>query len=90
VVTVTGGQQHVRLRGRADGRQSRAAAPAHLRVHVSPRSRGDKRKGFTEADYSRLLDAAHQQLGSPIVLVWDNSNTHVSKAMARLVAARAG
>jgi hypothetical protein len=33
---------------------------------------GEKRKGFTEADYARLLDAAHQQLGGPIVLIWDN------------------
>ncbi len=57
------------------------------RVHSGPR-RGDKRKGFTENDYARLLDAAHQQLGGPVVLVWDNLNTHVSRAMRRLVAAR--
>ena len=49
---------------------------------------GDRRKGFTETDYARLLDAAHQQLGGPLVLVWDNLNTHVSKAMRELVAAR--
>ena len=46
------------------------------------------RKGFTENDYARLLDAAHQQLGGPIVLVWDNLNTHTSAAMAELIAAR--
>src|SRR4051812_11630881 len=34
--------------------------------------RGGGRKGFTEADYAALLDAAHSQLGGPIVLVWDN------------------
>ena len=50
--------------------------------------RGDKRKGFTETDYARFLDAAHQQLNGPIVLVWDNLNTHVSRAMAELIAAR--
>jgi hypothetical protein len=50
--------------------------------------RGTRRKGFTEADYAALLDAAHQQLGGPIVLVWDNLNTHVSAAMAELIAAR--
>ena len=50
--------------------------------------RGGGRKGFTEADYAALLDAAHQQLGGPIVLVWDNLNTHVSQAMAEVVAAR--
>ncbi len=31
--------------------------------------RADKRKGFTEHEYARLLDAAHQQLTGPIVLV---------------------
>ena len=50
--------------------------------------RGAQRKGFTEVDYAALLDAAHAQLGGPIVLVWDNLNTHVSVAMVELVAAR--
>ena len=58
------------------------------RVHAGRRRRGDKRKGFTETDYARLLDAARQQLGGPLVLVWDNLNTHVSRAMRELVAAR--
>ena len=49
---------------------------------------GDQRKGFTETDYARLLDAAHQQLGGPLVVVRDNLNTHVSGAMRELVAAR--
>ena len=52
------------------------------------RRRGDRRKGFTAADYAALLDAAHQQLGGPMVLVWDNLNTHVSAAMIELLAAR--
>ena len=56
------------------------------RVHAG--RRGDKRKGFTETGYARLLDAAHQQLGGPLVLVWDNLNTHVSRAMRELIAAR--
>ena len=50
--------------------------------------RGDKRKGFTEHEYARLLDAAHQQLGGPVVLIWDNLNTHTSGAMRELIAAR--
>ncbi len=50
--------------------------------------RAGRRTGFTEADYAALLDAAHSQLGGPIVLVWDNLNTHVSAVMAALVAAR--
>jgi transposase len=52
------------------------------------RRRASRRKGLTEADYAALLDAAHRQLGGPIVLVWDNLNTHVSTAMAELIAAR--
>jgi transposase len=58
------------------------------RVHAGRGPRKDQRKGFTEADYARLLDAAHQQLGGPLVVVWDNLNTHVSRAMAELIAAR--
>jgi transposase len=58
------------------------------RVHRS-RGRGkDRRKGFTEADYARLPDGAHQQLGGPLVVVWDNLNTHVSAAMTELITVR--
>ena len=86
MVTVTGGH---------DTRVSLAALIA-IRPGQRPRliyrthraRRGDKRKGFTETDYARLLDAAHQQLHGPVVLVWDNLNTHVSRAMAELIAAR--
>jgi hypothetical protein len=39
------------------------------RVHRWPPGRNDKRKGFTEADYAALLDAAHQQLGGPLIVV---------------------
>jgi DDE superfamily endonuclease len=50
--------------------------------------RADKRKGFTETDYARFLDAAHQQLHGPVVLVWDGLNTHTSRAMRELIVAR--
>jgi len=59
-----------------------------FRALAGRRRDGDNRKGFTETDYARLLDAAHQQLGGPLVVVWDNLNTHASKAMAALVEAR--
>ena len=86
VVTVTGGH---------DTRVSLAALIA-VRPGLPPRliyrthraRRGDKRKGFTETDYARFLDAAHQQLGGPLVLVWDGLNTHTSRAMGELIAAR--
>ena len=58
------------------------------RVHKNRRRGRDQRKGFTEADYAALLDAAHQQLAGPLVVVWDNLNSHVSAAMTELVAAR--
>ena len=45
-------------------------------------------KGFTETDYAGLLDAAHQQLADPNIVVWDNLNAHVSAAMTDLIAAR--
>ena len=50
--------------------------------------RADRRKGFTETDYARFLDAAHQQLDGPLILVWDGLNTHTSRAMPELIAAR--
>ena len=86
MVTVTGGH---------DTRVSLAALiavrPGHrprliYRTHRA--RRGDKRKGFTETDYARFLDAAHQQLDGPLVLVWDGLNTHTSRAMRELIAAR--
>ena len=64
------------------------AAAADLPCPPGRRHRNGRRKGFTETGYARLLDAAHQQLRGPLVVVWDNLNTHVSDAMADLVAAR--
>lgn len=58
------------------------------RIHLDRGPAKSRRKGFTETDYARLLDAEHQQLGGPVVLVWDNLNTHVSRAVPELIAAR--
>ncbi|GGT47597.1 hypothetical protein GCM10010176_107850 [Nonomuraea spiralis] len=52
------------------------------------RRRKNERKGFTESDCARLLDAAHQQLGGPIVLIWDNVNIHVDALMRSLIDTR--
>jgi hypothetical protein len=88
VVTVTGGSNKrvslAALIAIKPGRRPRLI----YRVHKTPRRGQDKRKGFTETGYAALLDAAHQQLAGPLVLVWDNSNTHVSAAMTELAAAR--
>jgi DDE superfamily endonuclease len=58
------------------------------RTHLDRGSGKHRRKGFTETDYARLLDAAHQQLHGHIVLIWDNLPTHTSRAMRQLIAAR--
>jgi hypothetical protein len=58
------------------------------RTHTGRRHGNNRRKGFTETEYAWLLDAAHQQLGGPLVVIWDNLNTHVSASMAELIAAR--
>lgn len=58
------------------------------RIHLDRGPAKGRRKGFTETHYARLFDAAHQQLGGPIVLVWDNMNTHVSRTMRQLIDAR--
>ncbi|HEX3732197.1 MAG TPA: transposase, partial [Mycobacteriales bacterium] len=88
VVTVTGGSNKrisvAALIAVRAGQEPRLV----FRVRAGRRRDKDKRKGFTESDYARLLDAAHQQLGGPVVLIWDNLNTHVSKAMISLIAAR--
>ena len=87
----------VKVTGGSNRRVSLAALialkPGHrprliYRVRKSRRRRGDPRKGVTETDCAALLDAAHQQLSGPIVLVWDNLNVHISDAMTSLIAAR--
>jgi len=55
---------------------------------VVHRGRKGERRSFAETDYIALLDAAHHRLQAPIVVIWDNLNTHVSAAMRDLIAAR--
>lgn len=56
-----------------------------VKIH---RPRKGERRSFAETDYAALLDAAHQYLKAPIVLIWDNLNTHLSAAMRKLIAGR--
>lgn len=53
-----------------------------LRGH---RGRKGERRSLSEDDYATLVTAAHNQLHAPIVLVWDNVNTHVSAAMRAFI-----
>ncbi|WP_405965355.1 transposase [Streptomyces sp. NBC_00723] len=86
----------VRVRGRSRRRMSIAALtcyePGHRsRLIYRPHrddGRRDGRKGFSRRDYRDLLIAAHQQLGGPIVLVWDNLNVHKAADLRQWAAAR--
>jgi hypothetical protein len=31
---------------------------------------------MSEADYASLVTAEHHQLHAPVILIWDNLNTH--------------
>ena len=77
VVRVTAqGSKRVSVAALIDARPG-AAGRARLIFRTHRARRGDKRKGFTEQDYARLLDAAHQQLNGPVVLVWDYVARHI-------------
>ena len=52
------------------------------------RGRKGEPKGFGEDHFAAMLDNAHQQLGGPIVLVWDGLPAHKSAKMRALIAAR--
>ncbi len=52
------------------------------------RGRKGEPRGFGEVHFAVLLDNAHQQLGGPIVLVWDGLPAHRSARIRALVAAR--
>jgi hypothetical protein len=52
------------------------------------RGRKGERKSFSETDYIELIDAAHQRLSAPLVVIWDNLNVHISAAMRALIDAR--
>ncbi|QQC87036.1 transposase [Streptomyces alfalfae] len=85
----------IRVRGRSRRRLSVAALacyktgePSRLMYRPYPDARPDGRKSFSWKDYRHLIQTAHQQLGGPIVLVWDNLNTHLSADMRRYIADR--
>ena len=49
-----------------------------------PGGKGERRS-MSEADYAGLVTAVHQQLQAPLILVWDNLNTHRSAVMRALL-----
>jgi transposase len=83
----------VRVRGRSCRRLSIAVLTCYRpgqrsRMIYRPRrdDRPDGRKSFAWTDYRDLLVAAHAQLSGPIVLVWDDLNTHRSAEMRAFLA----
>ncbi|MEU6706235.1 transposase [Streptomyces wuyuanensis] len=86
----------VRVRGRSRRRISIAALTCHIpsqrsRLIYPPRrdaGRRGGRKSFSWRDYRDLLIAAHQQLGGPIVLVWDNLNVRKASDLREWAKAR--
>ena len=83
------GSKRISVAALVAARPGAAAKPRLIyRTHLDRGPGKHRRKGFTETDYARLLDAAHQQLHRPIVLIWDNLPTHTSRAMRQLIAAR--
>jgi putative transposase len=57
-----------------------------LRLH---RGRKGERRSLSETDYGALVTAAHKTLEAPVILIWDNLNTHHSAAMRAFISANA-
>lgn len=83
----------VAVSGKGSGRVSVAGLvclkPGHrgrlfYRVLIH-RGRTGERRSFSEDHYAVLLTAAHHQLHAPIILCWDNLNTHTSAVMRRFI-----
>jgi putative transposase len=56
-----------------------------VRVH---RRRKGQRRSLSEADYAALFTAAHHQLHAPLIVIWDNLNTHRTHQMRVFIARR--
>ncbi|WP_406340535.1 transposase [Streptomyces sp. NBC_01578] len=87
----------IRVRGRSRRRTSVAALCCYKpgeksRLVHRPRNHlllKGARKSFSWQDYRDLLVRAHIQLGGPIVVVWDNLNTHLAAGLKRYEAENA-
>jgi transposase len=84
-----GARPVVRVAGRNRGRVNIAGAvcfrPGHrarmfFRVLVC-RGRKGEQKSFAWGDYRDFIRMVHQQLGTPVVWVWDNLNVHLQQEM---------
>jgi putative transposase len=79
----------VKVCGKGSGRVSvagllclRPGQRGHLMYRlVVHHGRKGERRSLSEADYANLITAAHTRLHAPIILIWDNLNTHRSRQM---------
>jgi transposase len=84
----------VHVRGRSQRRISIAALTCYkpgersrliYRPMIHPDHKAGGRRSFAWTDYRDLLVDAHQQLGKPVVLVWDNLNVHRDARMRAFI-----
>ena len=88
----------VTVSGKGSGRVSVAGLVClkqHARSHLlfrmrTHRGRKGERRSLSEADYAGLIAAAHNQLQAPLIVIWDNLNTHVSAVMREFTGAHPG
>ncbi|CAM5302113.1 hypothetical protein SHIRM173S_00937 [Streptomyces hirsutus] len=59
--------------------------PSRLIYRPCPDARPDGRTSFSWKDCRDLIQCAHQQLGGPIVLVWDNVRLHLTRSMREFI-----
>jgi transposase len=79
----------VRVSGRGSGRISvaglacvKAGQPGRFFYRMAGhRLRPGTRRAMSEADYAALIAAAHRYLNAPVIVIWDNLNTHLSRKM---------
>jgi len=50
------------------------------------RLRPEARRAMSEADYAALITAAHRYLDAPVIVIWDNLDTHLSGKMRAFTA----
>ncbi|WCN07205.1 IS630 family transposase [Streptomyces sp. M92] len=85
------------VRGRSQSRIPIAALACYkpgarsrlvYRPTVHPDHKAGGRRSFAWTHYRNLLIAAHQRLGRPIVLVWDNCNVHRDRRLRAFIDAQ--
>ena len=85
----------VRVSGRGSGRISvaalacvRAGQPGRFFYRMRGHQlRPGTRRAMSEADYAALIAAAHRYLNAPVIVIWDNLSTHLSRKMRAFSAA---